>query len=375
MRPELDGRGSLPRAIAATLLLSLAILLLIGEATADRSDLKRNPRASALKVNVREGWSGSAAIKVTARSSSRIKKIRFFIDGAKSKATIGKKWGRGRVAYLNTERLQPGPHVLKVVVKTKRRRLQSKRSFLVTKVPFSSGKETPGVLFRGLRLRDYSIQAAPGAVEEVPDPLGSGATVFRMTVNDDHVAPLTPTEDPRAQLLSPEIIESGLEFWASTKILLPTDFPDPRSWPRGSWLQLLQIYGPPWKGSPPVSVGVDRSGLVWQRNSTYDWDVPWRMPLVKGRWVDVLLHERFSSDGFVELWIDGQQLTFFNGGEGNYNDLLPTSTLAMATMDRANGSSANSFFLQSYRERGFVGTLTTYHWPLIVGTSRAAIER
>lgn len=35
------------------------------------------------------------------------------------------------------------------------------------------------------------------------------------------------------------------------------------------------------------------------------------MPLVKDSWVHALLHERFGSEGFLEMWIDGQQITFF----------------------------------------------------------------
>src|SRR5215218_3261580 len=72
---------------------------------------------------------------------------------------------------------------------------------------------TPDVLFYGGKINDFAMnQSAPNAVREVADPAGSGEPVMQMTVANSDVAPVTPTSDPRAQLLSPSIIDNGEEF-------------------------------------------------------------------------------------------------------------------------------------------------------------------
>src|ERR1700761_8961838 len=60
--------------------------------------------------------------------------------------------------------------------------------------------ESGVTLFEGNQINDYAmLQEAPGAITEVPDPAGSGESVFKMTVSNNDVAPITPTDNPRAQ--------------------------------------------------------------------------------------------------------------------------------------------------------------------------------
>ncbi|MGD9735669.1 MAG: heparin lyase I family protein [Solirubrobacterales bacterium] len=217
----------------------------------------------------------------------------------------------------------------------------------------------PQLLFEGSRIRDFPlVQAAPGAITEVPDPLGSGQTVFQLTVDDGDVAPLTPTENPRAQLVSPDLVEAGDEFSLKTKFLIPQNFPTVTG-----WMSVLSIYGPPFNASSPWQIEVVGDHLQWTRNRTYGFDVPWQAPLIKGAWVTVLTHERFAEDGFVEMWIDGQPVSFF-GRE---------TRLEMKTMDTSNGAGANSIRMTQYRQAGMFETGTTYFGPVRFGTTRAAV--
>ncbi len=219
-------------------------------------------------------------------------------------------------------------------------------------------------LFEGDQISDFDlIQAAPDAIAEVSDPLGSAETVFRLTVDEGDVAPVTPTDNPRAQALSPSLIDPGDEFWLATKFLLPADFPATVP----GWLSLVEIYGPPFAGPSPWRIGIAGDHFSWERNGTYDWDSPWQMPLVRGRWVELLLHERFASDGWVEMWIDGQRVTFFPGA-GNSTDRL-----AMATMDSSNGGSANHAKLMNYREAGMFESVTVYFGSLRIGETKASV--
>lgn len=225
------------------------------------------------------------------------------------------------------------------------------------------------LLFDGSRLSAFAqLQAAPGAITEVADPLGSGATNFRFTVKDSDVYPITPTEDPRAQALSTSFIKSGDEIWLKTKFMLPSDLPSVPG-----WMSLVSIYGPPFDGPSPWRIGIDSNELHWQRNGSYGYDVPWRMPLVRGRWITVLLHERFASDGWVEMWIDGAQIAFFATGGYNPDHHPQTERLAMATMDSSNDGGSNHAKIMQYRQAGMFNSTSVYFGPLRVGTSRASV--
>lgn len=226
----------------------------------------------------------------------------------------------------------------------------------------------PSLFFRGTHIRNFAkAQSAPGAITEVPDPAGGKGTVFKMTVSDADGYPVTPTVNPRAELLSPSTILSGDEIWWSAKFFLPDDFP--ASTP--DFVTLLQgPYGPPYFGPPPFHIEANGGSLKWQRNSTYDFDIPWQIPEVRGRWVHFLIHERFAPDGFLEMWVDGQQVTFFGPDSYNPNHEAETSRLEMATMDSSNNDAPNALYLQQYRKKGMYQSLTIYQGPLTIGIKR-----
>ena len=236
----------------------------------------------------------------------------------------------------------------------------------------SATASAAGFGFLGTQIADFpSNQSAPGAVTEVPDPAGSGETVLKMTVADDDVYPLTPTDNPRAALLTPTAIHPGEEFWWRSKFLLPRTFP--ASVP--GWLVVLEgPYGPPFYGTPPWHIEVNRNHIQWSRNSTYGWDVPWRMPLVRGRWIHVLMHCRLSTHGFVEMWIDGRRVTFFAGATYDPGDVAPTGRLRMSTVDDSNDAGPNFVSLMSYRERGMFPSVTIYQGPTAVGPTPASVR-
>ncbi len=228
------------------------------------------------------------------------------------------------------------------------------------------------LLFSGSRIRDFAmLQAAPNAITEVPDPLGSGETVMKMTVNDGDVAPITPTENPRAQAISPDIINQGQEFWISAKFLLPADFPATVP----GWMSLISVYGAPYAGSSPWCVGIAGNNLEWDRNASYNWDTPWKAPLVRGQWTTLLVHERFASDGFIEMWINGTPITFFANNSTSYNPSRQAATehLEMKTVDGSNGGGTNSVRISQYRQKGMFQTATVYWGGVKVGTSRTAV--
>ena len=228
----------------------------------------------------------------------------------------------------------------------------------------------PGLLFSDARLGDFrEIQSAPEAITEVPDPAGSGETVLKMTVNDKDVYPITPTENPRAQAMGPSTIEAGDEFWLQTKFLIPQNFPSVTG-----WMGLVSVYGAPFNGSSPWNISIADDEFRFQRNEDYNVDIPWRAPLVEGKWMTILTHERFAEDGFVEMWVNGQQIKFFPPGNRNPEHHAETTRLEMATMDHSNDGGPNGPRIEQYREAGMFESASVYFGALKLGETRASVE-
>lgn len=227
------------------------------------------------------------------------------------------------------------------------------------------------LLFSGTSIEDFAdAYAAPGAITEVPDPTGGREAVLSLDVANRDVYPLTPTENPRAELLSPDIIRPGMEFWLATELFVPTDYPAVRA---GEWVSLVAVYGAPYRGSSPWKLGLAGNSLQWQRNSTYGFDIPYKAPLVRGRWTRVLIHERFSRHGFVAMWIDGRPVRFFGDDTYNPSRHRPVWRLKMATRDYSNGAGRNSARIMQYRKAGIFREGTIFFGPLRVGRTRAAV--
>jgi hypothetical protein len=238
--------------------------------------------------------------------------------------------------------------------------------------PAAAPVSAPSLLFNGSKISDFWINhSASGAISETSDPGGGSERAIKMTVKDGDVYPITPTENPRAELLSPALIEPGMEFWLSTKFFVPSDYP---TIPSSGWVSLVSVYGAPFNGPSPWRLELAGGNLQWQRNATYNWDVPFQVPLPRGKWVEVVTHERFGSAGFVEMWINGKAVTFFGSGTYNPRHVAPTEHLQMATMDASNNGDANSAKIMQYRKAGMFSTGTIYFGPLRIGSTRIAME-
>jgi hypothetical protein len=226
-------------------------------------------------------------------------------------------------------------------------------------------------LFSGTRISSFAMnQSAPGAISEVANPTGGKATALQMTVANSDVYPITPTDNPRAQLLSPNLFNPGDEFWWHSKFFLPANFPSVPG-----WMAVMEgPYGAPFDGSPPFSIELHGETMGWQRNSTYGYDIPWETSIVRNKWVEVLVHCRFGTSGFVELWINGEQITFFSDSPYNPNNEAPTARLDMATEDASNDGGANFAAIQSYREAGMFRSVSLLQGPMLIGTTRASVE-
>jgi Polysaccharide lyase len=202
----------------------------------------------------------------------------------------------------------------------------------------------------------------PERVSIVPDPTGRPRQVAKFTVLDWDIG---PTPNPRAQIASDLPLRPGRTVWIGWSSLFPRSFPPVIP----GWLTFASLYGPPFENTGPVTFQVVGREIRWQRNRTYGWRVAWRMPLIRGRWVDFVIHTRLSRDprrGFVELWV--------NTGDGWRQQLLQgRRRLVMQTLDSSNGGGVNQHRIGSYRKRGMFRSVTTYGASHRIGTGFEAV--
>jgi F5/8 type C domain/Polysaccharide lyase len=218
--------------------------------------------------------------------------------------------------------------------------------------PPASGNPTPtGTrIFNGTHEADWDgvIEASSDRITDVPDPLGGGGNALKLTVFDNDVAPLTPTENPRAQLQTPDFINPGDEIWWGGRVYFPDTFPNPTS---VGWISSGSVFGPPYAGSSPVTLGVCKSavdsepnfGMVPDGWKTRYWGVP--MSQMRGHWVNYLIHEKFAANGWMEVYVDGKQV-------------MPRTNMTL--VNSSNSAGPNHITQNFYRYKGMWNVATMY---------------
>jgi hypothetical protein len=220
----------------------------------------------------------------------------------------------------------------------------------VTSPPTSGGNPTPTgtKIFDGSRLSSWPtvIEASSDRITEVPDPLGGGKTVLKFHVNDSDTV-ISP--NPRAQLETANFVNPGNEIWWGGRILFPSNFPSFSS----GWISVNSVYGPPYAGASPAPIQVVKGvgdsepkwGLVNQDWTHRYWGFP--LSQIRGKWMYYTVHEKFAASGWMEVWVNGQQV-------------MPRTNLPL--IDSANNGGANHISNTFYRKKGlFSGFVDMYH--------------
>jgi hypothetical protein len=218
----------------------------------------------------------------------------------------------------------------------------------------------------------FMQQCTPDRTQVLPDPLGVNRKAMRMTVYNSDVAPCTPTENPRAQALSPSIIKEGDDVWFGYSIMVPNDFPTTTA-AGDNWVSVASIYGPPFANSGPMTMyfnttpGVNK--FYFRRNATYNFDTPWSMPLVRNRWVDFVIHAKMSRDPSV-----GFREQFVNTGSGwQQVDENGQKRLMMKTIDASNGGGNNFVKVSLYYRHNMMDKASLWFAGMKLGTSFDAV--
>ncbi len=219
-------------------------------------------------------------------------------------------------------------------------------------------------------LSAYSHVIHPETVSVVEDPTGVDEMVLRCTVPDSAVG---PTDNPRAQLEPPGSLRNGDTFYFGFAILLPADFPsrlppsDGRDVP---FINVCQLYGPPYGGSPPFKLGVStrEKMLSWKRAdaSGVGYGQACFIPYKTDEWLYIRGKIRLSSEpyrGFVALQYnltgrsESWQYADLQPGRG---ESAPHGGRLYARTLTTNAVGPNRFDIMLYRRRGLWDSVTAY---------------
>jgi hypothetical protein len=226
------------------------------------------------------------------------------------------------------------------------------------------------VLFSGARPSSWPLNqsAAASRVQEVPDPAGGAGDALRFEAFNKDVFPLTPTHNPRAQLITPLTVRPGGQFWESFEVYVPESFPVAATY-RG-WLALgSPAYGAPWAGSPSTNLLITGGDFRFQRNGygAHPWQITWQTPLILGRWTRFTWHIGFSKDGFVQLFMNGAPQALADGNTSS-------TTLHMPVIDPTDSKGPWISQLSAYYKKDEFPDVTLYFRDFKIATTHALAQ-
>jgi hypothetical protein len=265
----------------------------------------------------------------------------------------------------------------------------------------TSGQTGGTILFNGCNPSDWKSNQSANANRTVliNDPVtGAVDNTTEITALDSDVAPATPTDNPRAQLVSPDnVITDGSTYWVSFEVYLPPATVYPPSAPSGSgfpaggtngFLLLNETgYGAPYNGSPPIALDVGNGDFIMQRgggdSSVTPYQIVWQSPLVIGHWVRFTFHVLHSTNGWFELYVNDVAQGLYDGtaqvppSTGNPNQAVNSNFESRLPFDYAdNSDNTGPWFAyeQVYYKAGSSPSLTVDYKGFTVATTQAAAE-
>jgi Polysaccharide lyase len=200
----------------------------------------------------------------------------------------------------------------------------------------------------------------------------------------------SPTDNPRAQLVTHQFFTEGEEVWESLSVYIPAGFPAVACaigpCPNGEWLQYQEDYGPPYHRSPATQWGIGAtsdaasSDYLFMQSAPPAYDKPWRAPIITGAWFDLLVHKRFSvtpSVGFMEAWIDNVPVTFSVAADSTTPGCASCTRLELQTLNDAPDASETTaaFILNIYRAVGMFDVADMYFDAMRVGTTCLSLNQ
>ncbi len=233
----------------------------------------------------------------------------------------------------------------------------------------SPSATVPGtVLFDGSAISSWWLNqsASPTRVQSVADPTGGAGTAQQFTTYNSDVAPLTPTNNPRSQLCTPQLFKAGQQYWESFEVYVPKSFNPAKT----GWLYLESaVYGKPFNGTPPVTLSLENGAFRFQRTSIggNPFQIAWTTPVVKGQWYRFTWHFDLSASGWVELYVNDVQEPLLDGK-------TQVMRLPIAMLDATDSQGPWYSQEQVYYQHGAYSSATIDFKNYAVGTTQAAAE-
>ena len=208
-------------------------------------------------------------------------------------------------------------------------------------------------------------------VSIVADPNGSGTAVAAMSVaNSDQPY---PGAHPRADLLTQPWYTQGSTLFTSIPVKIPTGLPPfyNSSTSFFQWAEAKDTAAsfPSWGlglFSPP---GATENHYDFGTTSNVGY--PWIGPAVDGQWHTAVVEAYYTAapgQGWLQLWWDGQPVTFNSGPFAGQTRITGITTIT-------DGAPAWPLDIDSYRSSDTdPGTVTIYHAAPEIGPTLASVE-
>lgn len=225
------------------------------------------------------------------------------------------------------------------------------------------------VLFNGSSLRSWGLNqsARPGRVRLIKDPTGGDAKVLQFTTLNSDIAPLTPTDNPRSQLVTPvNIVKPNVPFWESYEVYIPRTFPLAAT--RHGWFSLgTPFYGAPFVGTPSTGLAIDHEDFRWQGNAyaPTPWQIYWQKRVKPGVWTRFTWRIDPAVEGFAELYVDGSPVVVTSDGKR-------TEGVRLRILDPTDHLGPWFSDLQDYYKHNEMRRSTVDFKNFKIGTTRAA---
>jgi hypothetical protein len=240
---------------------------------------------------------------------------------------------------------------------------------------FESGAWPSGTTFEQWQSGRIKVYSNTGSKPSGAPAAGRRGSYFvGYTVLDTDVSPCTSTSNPRASGYKEKIFHPGDEIWERFSVYIPNGFP---SVPH--FMMFQEDYGAPFKSPPPNGVWLqnfDGTGNKFYITGNYDAATKtnvrvWSAKIVYGVCHDFVVHTRSATDksGWLEVWFDGQQVTFSNGSTRLSNQQTMLTGATSANFSMMQYRSASMFPVSQYPNG-----LSIYFDELQVGTSRSSVE-
>jgi len=169
----------------------------------------------------------------------------------------------------------------------------------------------------------------------------------------------------------------GKDLWYDWSFMIDQQYPITPAW------QLLMQWHSDMDGAPPLGFYTENNNVVLQTRAQAN--APgnegvniWAEPFVKGQWVDVKLHIKWSADagiGTVEIWKNGVKKSFTGNPaaiQGNGTPCLGQQVCHLRNI--YPGDAGNRSMVTYYRDEAVSGTGIVHHDNFTIATSQAALN-